>query len=136
MDSKREPDLFSYIVKSDSGFAPNSYGQLCTLACCKPRIRMSANIGDWVIGTTPSPHPGKLVFAMEVSRSLTFDMYFSDPKYDNKKPNEQNPTLSLGKGEREERIDYQIIRNSSLLPIWRTPFVSGNIGRDRFVQIV
>lgn len=66
MDSKREPDLFSYIVKSDSGFAPNSYGQLCTLACCKPRIRMSANIGDWVIGTTPSPHPGKLVFAMEV----------------------------------------------------------------------
>ena len=53
--SIRQPDLFSYTVDTDSGFAPNPFGGICTLACCKPKIRQSANVQDWVIGTTPSP---------------------------------------------------------------------------------
>jgi hypothetical protein len=89
MASKSE--LFSYIVRSDSGFAPNPYGGVCTLACCKPKIRNSANIGVWVIGTTPSPNSGRLVFAMQVTRTLTFELYFEDPKYARKKNGPANP---------------------------------------------
>jgi len=86
----RIPDLFSYIVETDSGFCPNPYGGICTLACCKPRIRYNAKIGDWIIGTTSSPIKTKLIYAMKVSRALTYDMYWNYPEYEGKKPNENN----------------------------------------------
>lgn len=86
----RDPDFFSYIVASDSGFAPNPYGGICTLACSKPNIRQSANVGDWIIGTAPSPDNGKLVYAMQVGRGLTFDMYWEQPEYEYKKPSKDN----------------------------------------------
>ena len=75
----REPHFFMYVVKVDSGFSPNPLGGVCTLACCKPTIRKNANVGDWVIGTSPSPDAGRLIYAMRVTRGLTFDMYFDDP---------------------------------------------------------
>ena len=84
----RQPDFFSYIVVTDSGFAPNPFGGICTMACCKPNIRQSANVGDWIIGTTPSP--GRLVYAMRVEKGLTFDMYWEQPEYDCKKPSPEN----------------------------------------------
>ena len=87
---KRQPDLFSYVVGTDSGISPNPFGGICTLACSKPQIRKSANVGDWVIGTTTSPNSDKLVFAMRVDRALTFDMYWNLPEYDVKKPHENN----------------------------------------------
>lgn len=31
--------IFTYIMTDDRGFAPNPYFGLCTLACCKPKIR-------------------------------------------------------------------------------------------------
>ena len=34
--------VFSYVVMSDSGFAPNPFHGTCTLACCKAQIRRSA----------------------------------------------------------------------------------------------
>jgi hypothetical protein len=86
----RIPDFFSYIVVTDSGFAPNPYGGICTLACSKPNIRHSANVGDWIIGTTPSPGKGRLVFAMRVEKGLTFDMYWEQQEYECKKPNKEN----------------------------------------------
>jgi len=82
----RLPELFSYIVPTDSGFAPNPFGAICTLACCKPKIRQYANVGDWIIGTTPAPDKGKLVYAMRVDRGLTFDLYWQFPEYECKKP--------------------------------------------------
>jgi len=87
---KRLPDLFSYIVPTDSGFAPNPYGGSCTLACCKPKIRQYANVGDWIIGTTLAPEKGKLVYAMRIDRGLTFDLYWQFPEYECKKPNKDN----------------------------------------------
>lgn len=86
----RNPDFFSYIVASDSGFAPNPYGGICTLACCKPNIRHRANVGDWIIGTAPSPGKGRLIYAMRVGRGLTFDMYWEQPEYECKKPSKEN----------------------------------------------
>ena len=40
--------IHSYVVRYDSGFAPNPFYGYCTLATCKPNIRRSADIGDWV----------------------------------------------------------------------------------------
>ncbi len=87
---KRKPNLFSYIVTGDNGFAPNPFGGTCTLACSKPNIRKNANLGDWIIGTTKSSNKARLVFAMRVDRGLTFDMYWDFPEYQCKKPGKNN----------------------------------------------
>ncbi|MCY4008030.1 MAG: hypothetical protein OXE84_14600 [Rhodobacteraceae bacterium] len=85
------PNLFTYVMAFDSGFAPNPFGGICTLATCKPRIRKSAQIGDWIVGTgsnKKSVRRGKfLVYAMRVEEVLTFNEYWSDPRFAGKKPN-------------------------------------------------
>ena len=43
--------IHSYVVRYDSGFAPNPFYGYCTLATCKPSIRKGADIGDWVVGS-------------------------------------------------------------------------------------
>jgi len=80
--------LFSYVVARDYGFAPNPFGGFCTLATCKPDIRHAAQIGDWVIGTgcAERHRTGYLVYAMRVAETLTFDQYWSDPRFQHKKP--------------------------------------------------
>lgn len=87
---KRRPTLFSYILTADYGFAPNPFGGICTLACAVPIIRRNANLGDWIIGTSPSPDRGRLIYAMKVDRGLTFDMYWDFPEYQCKKPGRSN----------------------------------------------
>lgn len=58
--------LSAYIITVDSGFAPRRY---CTLACCKPTIRRTAEPGDIVIACAASSaaRPGHLVYAMRVN---------------------------------------------------------------------
>ena len=87
---KRQPNLFSYILTTDNGFSPNPFGGICTLACSVPNIRRNANLNDWIIGTTPAPDRGRLVFAMRVDRGLTFEMYWDFPEYEDKKPSKNN----------------------------------------------
>lgn len=81
--------LFSYIVARDYGFAPNPFYGWCTLATCKPIIRGSANIRDWIIGTGAKTNynlAGHLIFAMQVSETLSFDDYWTDSRFACKKP--------------------------------------------------
>ena len=80
--------LFSYIVAADTGFAPNPYHGYCTLATCKPRIRGSAEIGDWIVGTGSKANGrnGCLVYAMKVSEVMSFDEYWNDPRFLAKRP--------------------------------------------------
>lgn len=77
-----------YVVDRDFGFAPNPFHSLCTLATCKPIIRRVAREADWIIGMGGSRlnAAGRCIFAMKVSRSLTFDEYWSNPLYRDKKP--------------------------------------------------
>jgi hypothetical protein len=82
--------IYSYIVAEDYGFAPNPFGAACTLACCKPKIRQAAVTGDWILGFTPKPYEGRLVYAMEVNKTSLFGMYFNDPEFQDKKPNPDN----------------------------------------------
>ena len=42
--------LYSYVVASDSGFAPNPFWRILTLACCKPKMRLTAKPGDLLVG--------------------------------------------------------------------------------------
>ncbi len=81
--------LFSYIVARDFGFAPNPFYGWCTLATCKPEIRRSAQVGDWVIGTgakTKYDLAGRLVYAMQVGETLDFRAYWDDPRFSCKRP--------------------------------------------------
>jgi len=85
------PILHSYIVAYDSGFAPNPFNGFCTLATCKPDIRQRASLGDWIVGTGSNRRGvrrgGFLVYAMRVHEALTFAEYWSDPRFEKKKPN-------------------------------------------------
>jgi len=81
--------LYSYVVARDFGFAPNPFYGFCTLATCKPKIRATAAIGDWVIGTGSSNYRlrGYIVFAMRVAEILTYDQYWRDSRFLSKRPN-------------------------------------------------
>ena len=89
--------LFSYVVARDYGFAPNPFGGTCTLATCKPEIRQRAAVGDWVAGLTSKRDravPG-LVYVMRVDETLTFDDYWSDARFQGKKPNRTGSVKQL-----------------------------------------
>ena len=77
-----------FVVARDFGFAPNPFHGVCTLATCKPVIRRVAATGDWVLGVGGSRlrAEGRLVFGMQVSSALTYDEYWHDPRYRDKRP--------------------------------------------------
>lgn len=81
--------VYSYVVARDFGFAPNPFFGVCSLATCKPVIRRTANVGDWIVGTGSASRgrQGRLVFAMQVSRTMTFTEYWNDADYEIKRPN-------------------------------------------------
>lgn len=76
--------VHSYIVRKDGGFSPNPFHGFCTLACCKPRIRRYALTGDVVVGL--SKRGERVVYAMRVAAVLSFDEYWSDPRFALKRP--------------------------------------------------
>lgn len=80
--------VYTYVVEHDLGFAPNPFHGICTLACCKPRIRKKAALGDYVLGTGAArPHlQNKLIYWMRVDEILTFDDYWNDRRFRRKKP--------------------------------------------------
>lgn len=77
-----------YVVARDFGFAPNPFHGACTLACCKPAIRSTAQSGDWIVGMGGSKLKavGKCVFAMQVTHAMSFNEYWEDPEFRAKRP--------------------------------------------------
>ena len=77
--------LYSYIVASDTGLAPNPFWGKLTLNVCKPDIRRTALKDNWVIGTGSKnvksktgnviDYSGKLVYAMKVTCKMTMKEY-------------------------------------------------------------
>jgi len=84
--------LFSYKLQVDSGFAPNPFWEVLTLATCKPQIRKSKQIGDWIAGFTSKALCGdnvgheRLIFLMRVTDKLSISQYFSHPDFQLKIP--------------------------------------------------
>jgi len=98
--------VFIYVVDRDFGFAPNPFHGSCTLATCKPRIRKRAAPGDWVIGVGGSrlKATGRCIFAMRVSRKLSFDDYWSALEFTDKKP-VRNGSMTMLVGDNIYRHD-------------------------------
>jgi hypothetical protein len=105
--------LHSYVVARDYGFAPNPFFGFCTLATCKPLIRATAERGDWVVGTGSKSRgrDGYLVFAMRVTDTLTFDEYWNDPRFREKRPNLQ--------GSKKQAFGDNIYHHSASPRRWR-----------------
>lgn len=69
--------LYSYCIPYDDGAAPNPFWGTCTLAICKPVIRRTAHLGDWVVGTgsVNTNTAGRVVYAMEVTATRSMADY-------------------------------------------------------------
>lgn len=81
--------LHVYAITRDFGFAPNPFHGFCTLATCKPKIRKSAKVGDWVMGIggcTLRQVKRKCIFVMKVSEKMSFQEYWEDIRFSLKKP--------------------------------------------------
>ncbi len=80
--------LFTYVIDHDLGFAPNPFHGVCSLAACKPRIRLFAQLGDYVIGTGSAPNrlDGRLSYWMRIDEIVDFDRYWSDPRFRRRRP--------------------------------------------------
>ena len=77
--------VFRYVVRYDSGVAPRPFDGYCTLAICKPQIRATAAVGDWIIGFR-SRSPGDVIYVMQVEEVLSFATYWADRRFMNRRP--------------------------------------------------
>jgi hypothetical protein len=118
--------IYSYVVRYDSGFAPNPFYNYCTLATCMTSIRRSAKVGDWVVGSGSNDlsirRGGHLVYAMRVTEAIKFDGYDIDPRFESKKP--------YRNGSRKQSCGDNIYFRASAGPVWhqRDSFHSGPDG--------
>lgn len=82
------PRIYSYVVRTDSGLAPNPFWGYCTLAVCTPNHQgIKARKGDWIVGWTSAERGPKLLYAMLLTEAgLCFDKYFKDSRFQDKKP--------------------------------------------------
>jgi hypothetical protein len=81
--------LYTYVIARDFGFAPNPFHGVCTLATCKPGIRKSAQIGDWILGVGGSKLSSahrKCILLMKVTEKISFQDYWDDFRFEIKKP--------------------------------------------------
>lgn len=84
--------LFTYKQTHDTGFAPNPFHGVCTLATCKPRIRLHKQVGDWIAGFTSRSLNGdevgyeRLIYLMQVSEKLPLEIYHDDERFVQKIP--------------------------------------------------
>lgn len=74
------PILFTYCIPIDDGAAPNPYWGVCTLVICKPKVRLAAQEGDWVVGTGSVHSPvgdtsGSVVYAMRITQKMEMRAY-------------------------------------------------------------
>jgi Nucleotide modification associated domain 2 len=115
MSSGDKSSLYSYVLRSDSGFAPNPFGEYCTLACCKPQIRKRASVGDWIVGSGSKRTVGneKMVYAMRITEKISFDEYACDRRFRYKIPSSgfiqergDNIYFKDTNGSWEQRLSY------------------------------
>ena len=100
LEANEKPKVYSYAMTSDLGFAPNPSGGICTLACCKQKIRESVGLywgkrnkesRVFVVGLAGKPLAqkgvdlGSVVYMMEVTGVTTYEDYWNNEKYAKKK---------------------------------------------------
>jgi hypothetical protein len=82
--------ICSYVIKTDTGLAPNPFWGFCSLALCTPN-HQNARLcpGDWIVGNSSVSDGQRLVYAMRIDEVLVFDSYFRDPRFKQKRPKPQ-----------------------------------------------
>lgn len=79
--------LCTYLVRDDTGLAPNPFWGWCTLAVCTPNHQGArVNPGDWIAGFLTKARGHRFLYAMEVAEAFDLDAYFHDPRFQSKKP--------------------------------------------------
>lgn len=73
--------VFLYLLDHDTGYAPNPFHGWCTLAGCKPQVRKSAEVGDWIIGVTPKHDGNRVAYVMCVEHKFPIRDYWSDRRF-------------------------------------------------------
>lgn len=83
------PQIFSYVVARDFGFAPNPFFGTLTLATCKPAIRRRAQHGSYVLGVGGRSRglEGRLIYFFRVEGSMSFQDYWASDRFVRKRPN-------------------------------------------------
>jgi hypothetical protein len=91
-----ESRLYSYKMTHDSGFAPNPFWGVLTLATCKASMRRSKRVGDWIAGFTSGALCGdrvgaeRLVYLMKVAERIPTAEYYGRPRFRSKIPDVSN----------------------------------------------
>ena len=92
--------LYCYKMTHDTGFAPNPYHGVLTLATCKPTIRRCAEVNYWISGWTSNKVQGKnkewkfsdenqrLIYLAKVTKKIPIEEYWE--YYDYKRPKKIN----------------------------------------------
>lgn len=78
------PRHFVYKMTTDNGGAPCVAGGLLTLAICKPLVRSSAEVGDWVYGIGGVPLSGRLIYIAQIDDKVINGGYYREEKYSNR----------------------------------------------------
>ena len=83
-------NVWTYVIKVNSGGAPNFEGPFTTLTICKPRICRAAQRGDLVLAFNGKPlnptEPHSVRWAGIVSEVISLKDYWIDPRFQGKKP--------------------------------------------------
>jgi hypothetical protein len=105
--------LYSYCLRYDGGAGPNPYWGICTLVLCKPAIRRTAEIDDWIVGLGSANSPigdisGYVVYAMKVTEKMTMREYdqFCLTNYPKKIPDWRSRIYSRRMG--DSLYDYSV----------------------------
>jgi hypothetical protein len=123
------PRLYSYKMTNDSGFAPNPFWGVLTLATCKVSMRRSKNIGDWIAGFTSGALCGdpvgaeRLVYLMKVSQKIPIAEYHSHRRFRSKIPNPASRVRVRTVGDNIYRPQRPNAHASRDLSSWRTPII-------------
>lgn len=144
--------LFSYKISYDTGFAPNPFHNVLSLATCKPGIRKSKKEGDWIAGFSSKAlvynynksksNPKKtfkgeeLIFLMKIDKIINYKEYWESDEYGIKKyskdsliqktgDNIYKPTINFNMGSIDLCSSYEQIENCNHKEVNKSRDVSG-----------
>jgi len=79
--------IYSYLLVTDNGSAPCVQQNILSLAICKPRIRKSAKVGDYIIAFSSKSmkisQNAKIIYIAKITNKLKLNKYY--PEYKNRK---------------------------------------------------
>ena len=84
IEVKDSEKIYVYKLIADNGGAPCVQDGVLSLSICKPHIRQSAQVGDWIIGFGGKSIPdlrARLIYIAQVTTVLDDGGYYSDQVY-------------------------------------------------------